>query len=63
MEVHVHFPKTEEGMWALRDRVEEVHAQSIINYIKKLDCAESTRTALLDHLRVRALELIKSGET
>jgi hypothetical protein len=57
MEVHVHFPETEEGMRALRDKVNEIHAQSIIGYIRKLDCTENTRAALFEHLREKAIEL------
>jgi hypothetical protein len=60
MEVHVHFPETEEGMMALQDMIEEIHAQSIIKYIKKLDCTENTRAELFEYLRKRALEMSKS---
>jgi hypothetical protein len=62
MEIHVHYPETEEGMLALQDTVEEIHAQSIIKYIKRLDCTESTRAELFEHLRKRALEMSKSDE-
>ena len=57
MEVTVHFPETEEGMLELRENVEEAHAQIIINYIKKLDCSEVSRTFLFDYLRKKALEM------
>jgi hypothetical protein len=60
MEVHVHFPETKDGMLALQDKIEDVHAQSIIKYIKMLDCNENTRAALFDHLRKRALEMSKT---
>jgi energy-coupling factor transporter ATP-binding protein EcfA2 len=56
----VHFPKTEEGIIVLQDRIDEVHAKSIISYIKKLDCNENTRTILFEHLREKALKMSKS---
>ena len=58
MEVHVHFPETEEGMLALQDRIEEIHATAVIEYIEKLDCTESERAVLFEYLKNKAVKMM-----
>ena len=44
----VHYPKTEEGMRELRRRVASVHADIVMDQIRKLDWPTSERIRLVD---------------
>lgn len=46
--VIVHYPKTEKGKRELAERVADVHADMVNNYIQKLNCPSEQKTELLD---------------
>ena len=48
IEIVRHFPETEEGMQELRKRVAIVHAQAILNGIRKLPIPTDQKVKLLD---------------
>lgn len=46
--VIVYHPKTEAGKRELAQRVADVHATFVLQYIKKLDCPSEQKVQLLD---------------
>ena len=48
--VIVHYPKTEEGKYELAQRVADVHADMVNQYIKKLNCPSEQKVQLLDEV-------------
>ncbi|MCC8050467.1 MAG: hypothetical protein LIP10_07395 [Clostridiales bacterium] len=49
-EIHVivHYPKTEAGKKELAERVAGIHAETVSQYIKHLDCPTAQKELLLD---------------
>jgi hypothetical protein len=47
----MHHPENQAGKQALAKRVAEVHAQSVVEYIKKLSCPLEQKVKLLETVR------------
>ncbi|MDO4982801.1 MAG: hypothetical protein Q4E35_04510 [Eubacteriales bacterium] len=48
--VIVHLPKTDTGKQALAKRVSEVHADTVIQTVNKLNCSTEQKSQLLDSI-------------
>ena len=44
----VHYPTTEEGKHELAERVAEVHADFVLQYVRKLPCPSKQKEELID---------------
>ena len=48
IQVVVHYPTTEEGKRELAERVAEVHADFVLQYVRKLQCPSKQKEELID---------------
>lgn len=48
IKVVVHYPTTEEGKRELAERVAEVHADFVLQYVRKLQCPSKQKEELID---------------
>ena len=48
IQVVVHYPTTEEGKQELADRVAGVHADFVLQYVRKLQCPSNQTEQLID---------------
>ncbi|MCD8014926.1 MAG: hypothetical protein LUG99_17480 [Lachnospiraceae bacterium] len=62
-EIHVivHYPKTEAGKRELAERVAGIHAETVSQYIKNLDCPAAQKELLLDSV-IETVSNRKTGE-
>ena len=56
--VVVHYPQTEEGRRELAQRVANVHAETVLQTISKLNCTSEQKEKLLDAI----IETVSKGE-
>jgi hypothetical protein len=59
IEVVVHYPTTEEGKRELAERVAEVHADFVLNYVRKLQIPSWQKEKLIDAVIKSAKERLK----
>lgn len=48
IEIVVHYPTTEEGKRELAERVAGVHADFVLQYVRKLNCPSKQKEELID---------------
>ncbi len=48
IQVVVHYPTTEKGKQELADRVAGVHADFVLQYVRKLQCPSNQKEQLID---------------
>lgn len=58
MEVIFHYPETDEDKQALRQKVSEVQAEAVTNYISKLTCPLEQKMKLVQAIQ----DTIRSGQ-
>ncbi len=51
MNIRVHYPQTEEGMKALKERFDQMYASAIIMDINKRDLTLEQKKQLLNHIK------------
>lgn len=62
IEVVVHYPTTEEGKRELAERVAEVHADFVLNYVRKLQIPSWQKEKLIDAVIKSAKERLKNEQ-
>jgi predicted transcriptional regulator len=62
IEVVVHYPTTEEGKRELAERVAEVHADFVLNYVRKLQIPSWQKEKLIDAVIKSAKERLKDEQ-
>ena len=53
MNVIMHFPESEEGKIMLANRVTNIHAEFIIEYLNKSDCDTEDKVRILEEIQER----------
>lgn len=51
MELIVHYPKEEQEINALRDRVATIHAEYIYTYLGRMDCSKEHKGVIIERIK------------
>jgi len=58
MQIIVHYPKTEQEINALQEKVALVHAESISRYIEKMSYSKEEKVKLLNYIQESLILLL-----
>ena len=62
MEVIVHYPESEEDRAEIQKRLARIHAQFVLQYIRKLNCPQWQKEKLLDAVAETVRERARGEE-
>lgn len=53
MELIVHYPKDNQAIHALYEKVSMIHGEYILSYLERMDCSKEQKIKILENIRSR----------